>query len=688
MRLDFVEVCGFRGFRERTRINFGRGFTVISGRNGVGKSTIFDAVEFGLLGTINKYLVEKAAKESLSDYLWWRGEGRPASYYVRVGFIDDLGTPFTVTRSRETGADRTSAQIQQALCSGAAPDDALNQLCRTSILRDEWIAAHSVDLSDTDRFDLVRSALGPAEGTDYASKAKEVLSVAETSHENNTRVYEAARLQLTNALAQVAEARDTVARTGDVAAAIKVLTEIVPELDGQAEITAHLATGRSVLVSRRARLGVMGEAANQAKEILALREAFDSPDARKARDALKNWRATAATAKAEAERAAAQARHELDVEEQANAVATSLAALIEHGQKLGLHDDRCPLCAATLTIKQFEEGIALARTRLHGLASEIETLREKLAAAEEAAELSTAEFERADAENLIFQKEEEKLVAREQAHVELFEQHGLDLRFAKDPDGLELAIAKEREQLIELERALLTLESSQAVSRIATLEDRASTARLASEAASERVSQSGAALLSARSIQRAVRSLSGEIIDERLAQISPLLNELYERLRPHNKWRTIEYNIRGDVRRFLSLTVGVGLNPQFVFSSGQRRAAGLAFLLSVHLARSWTKWNSLLLDDPVQHIDDFRALHLTEVLAAFRLNKRQIICGVEDSSLADLLCRRLLSTSEQIGRRYDIDVSSDGASVIAEEADIPPMPVSVLRRGAGLQAVG
>src|SRR5579871_6263658 len=107
MRLDFIEVCGFRGFRDKLRINFGRGFTVITGRNGVGKSTIFDAVEFAVTGSIDKYSVEKAAKESLKDYLWWRGEGTPKSHYVTASFIADDGKPFTITRTREAGSDRS-----------------------------------------------------------------------------------------------------------------------------------------------------------------------------------------------------------------------------------------------------------------------------------------------------------------------------------------------------------------------------------------------------------------------------------------------------------------------------------------------------------------------------------------------------------------------------------------------------
>ena len=88
----------------------------------------------------------------------------------------------------------------------------------------------------------------------------------------------------------------------------------------------------------------------------------------------------------------------------------------------------------------------------------------------------------------------------------------------------------------------------------------------------------------------------------------------------------------------------------------------------------------MLLDDPVQHIGDFRALHLVEVLAAFRLDGRQIVCAVEDVALADLLCRRLLSTSDQFGRRYDVDIGPDGAAVIVAHSEIAPMPVGVLRR--------
>jgi DNA repair exonuclease SbcCD ATPase subunit len=686
VKLDFVEVCGFRGFREKVRVNFGSGFTVISGRNGVGKSTLCDAVEFALTGSIDKYAVEKAAQESLNDYLWWRGEGKPTDHYVTASFTRDDGETFAITRTRNSGADKTATQIEAALCHSIRPDDAVRQLCRTSIIRDEWIAALSLDLSETERFELVRSALGPIQGVDFGVKAKAVLKAIETANSVRQNAYVNARTQLTSALTQLSEAKEAITRAGDVSAAMQSLAAAIP--NGPEELLARLAAGRAALTEGRARLGAMGEAISQGREVLALRRAFDAPDAVQKRKAAQGRLDAATKSKAEAERVAADAERDLEVEERGNAIAASLAAIIEHGEKLGRHDEHCPLCAASRTNEEFAAGLAVARKRMEALGSGVAASRQRAATARQLVTQAIVELEEAQAAWTAIESERSRLTGREQAHLEIFERHGLEFRFVQDPDGLEQHLTTERDRLINLERALLTLEVSQSVAKIASLEDRVAAFRKDSDAVAAQVENSERALATAKTIDRGVRSISGEIIDERLAQISPLLNELYQRLRPHYDWRSIEYSIRGDVRRFLSLRVGDGLNPQFVFSSGQRRAAGLAFLLSVHLARAWTPWRTLLLDDPVQHIDDFRALHLIEVLAAFRLDGRQIVCAVEDPALADLLCRRLLSTSDAIGKRYDIDIGLDGATTIVSDTEVPPMPTGVLRSRAEISAMG
>lgn len=105
MRLDFVEICGFCGFRDVVWIIFGCGFMVIMGCNGVGKSMVCDVVEFVIMGFIDKYFVEKVVKESLSDYLWWCGEGVFEVYYVIVFFVDDDGKLFMIMWMWEVGCD-------------------------------------------------------------------------------------------------------------------------------------------------------------------------------------------------------------------------------------------------------------------------------------------------------------------------------------------------------------------------------------------------------------------------------------------------------------------------------------------------------------------------------------------------------------------------------------------------------
>lgn len=677
MRLDFIEVCGFRGFRDLVRINFGRGFTVITGRNGVGKSTLCDAVEFAITGSIDKYAVEKAAKESLSDYLWWRGEGVPKAHYVTVSFVDDDGKPFTITRTRESGADRSADEIQAALCGGPAPDNALRQLTRTSIIRDEWIAALSLDLTETERFDLVRSALGAIEGSEAGSRAKEVVAAAEAAHSKDEAAYEAARSRLADRLTQQSETQAALSRSGDVSSALQVIGAAAP--DAPPELTARLTAGRNALANGRARLVRMGEALRLGREVASAQVAYNTPKAVADREAASRAHEAAQRKHQAAQQAVSEAEQRLAREEEMDAIAASLSLLVEHGERLGLHEDHCPLCAAYRTPDEFAAGLAAARRRITSLASGVQAARDALATAKENARLPSLTFQAAAATVQTHADELRRLREQEAAHVDFYNQWGLEHRFIQDPDGLEQAISHERDRLIDLERALLVLEASQAVSRMSSIESNISALRAEIDKLAQAVSQSQNAVTAAREIERSVRRVSAEIIDERLAQISPLLNELYQRLRPHADWRTIDYSIRGDVRRFLSLKVGDGLNPQFVFSSGQRRAAGLAFLLSVHLARAWTPLRSLLLDDPVQHIDDFRALHLVEVLAALRLDGRQIICAVEDSALADLLCRRLVSTATEGGRRLDIDLGPLGATSVVTDQEIHPMPIGVLR---------
>jgi hypothetical protein len=94
----------------------------------------------------------------------------------------------------------------------------------------------------------------------------------------------------------------------------------------------------------------------------------------------------------------------------------------------------------------------------------------------------------------------------------------------------------------------------------------------------------------------------------------------------------------------------------------------------VNLSLAWSKWKTVLLDDPVQHVDDFRSIQLTEVMGQLIAGGRQIICAVEDAALADLLCRRLPINQQGDGKRVTLGPALDGSPTKLQEHDLSPLP--------------
>ncbi len=680
MRLEFVEMCGFRGFRDKVCIEFGAGFTVVSGRNGVGKSTICDAVEFALTGSINKYRVEKSDSETLSDYVWWRGEGRPKSHYVKLAIVDMDGKKGTVTRNRETGCDHNARELENILCSVPRPEDAIRLLCRTSIIRDELISALSVDMTERDRYNLVRSALGTAEGVDLADKARSVVSQAEALVRDREKEYARLRDRLESAISEISTVEAAATQAEGLGSARKVVAGMIKGAPNW--VGGQLKLAAKTMVQGRERARMMRELIERRAGLAKSRALVDSTEFTGGFDAAQRALEAADERRKAQSRALEEAQELMARQEDENQVAASLLQLVEHGRRAGLHESRCPLCAARVTVHEFQQGLDQASERAAELASGATVAFQALHDAQAEAAAAESLWLTARDELAVYEQRHQDYIDEATAYGELLRTLEVDSEFAEDLDRLARQAEEERDRLLELERAVATLEASQVVARIISSEDRRSRLQSEAEEAARELRRWEAALEDAKALERAVKRVNAEIIEERLAQISPLLNELYQRLRPHTDWRSIDYRIRGDVRRFLSLKVGDGLNPQFVLSSGQRRAVGLAFLLSIHMARRWAKWRTLILDDPVQHIDDFRSLHFVEILSAIRLDDRQIVCTVEDEALADLLCRRLSNRVQEGGRRYEIGVNAGGETVVLRDEYVVPLATRVFQQTA------
>jgi chromosome segregation protein len=676
MKLEFVEIAGFRGFREKTMFELAPGFTVLAGRNGAGKSTVLDAIDFALTGTLNRFSVKGARGGGLDEHIWWVGSGKAVAHYVSVGFIDEGGKRFEITRSRERGCNTEDDEMLKLLCKTELTEvTSLETLMQTTLIRDELIAALSLDLPEQARFATVRAAIGGMAGPDYSARTAAILSAANIEKNKHAERSRESERELGNLLTDLTEARSIAERSADVADALRVIESLPITVPN--DLAERVAEVRRFVAERRMAIRAIEEARLLAEQVVKERTVFSS-DAQAEIDV-----ARLAREKAFRENRYAQERMDLAArldaaEKEKDEFAARLAAILEHGAAVGLQDGHCPLCNSVVSVADFEMAIASARTRLAirgqelaASSSALTRARSTQSAAEKA--LATAEAHYAELEGRRVVIEHKLASVRE-----IYSRYGFDAP-PDDPKRAEELIFAEEERAVGVERALATLETSIAIDRVKALEVRIASLRARSELEAARLSAASRAVEAAHQIDTAARTVANQILTEQFGIVMPLLKELYKRLRPHAEWSEIESDFGGKVRGSLNFLVAGGHNPQFLFSSGQRRAAGLAFLLAVHMSRPWCRWRSLLLDDPVQHIDDYRALNLVEVLTAIRRTGQQVLVAVEDTALANLLSRRLRSASGDLGRLFELGMSKTGTAQIESEREVYPMPRSVLR---------
>jgi DNA repair exonuclease SbcCD ATPase subunit len=657
VKLAFVDLCGFRGYQRRLRIEFANRFTIIDGRNGVGKSTVFDAIEFALTGSLGKYDNATASGESAADYLWWTGEGpAPNEYYVEVGFREGE-EEISIRRTRLGKVDSLKiALITEKLCDPKlAPASPLNQLCASAIIRDEHITSLSLDLKETDRYALLRDALGANDSEHWISRSAQLVTLTKRRTASIQDEVTSANAEAAAAARRIDEVRANIVSEAVVAEAAERLRSFAntkqPADELPSPVRERIATVLAELQGLQDLRDRWSTVERERSRLDALSKALDAASLEKDAASKQLESLTSAKETTIASTFAAQAR--------------DLIALVTLGRQIGLRDGHCPLCAQEQSDGDYLHGLAAAETIAKGLD-------------EQAARAAEREQARRAAEARVgsARRDADVAASARATVVNLLEAFDRQRKAQDIPDGATIDhVAARMDQLRQrLEAAQKDLRIVETLRLSADLE-RAQRAEADAKnrlvRAQERFGRVRKAEMTAQALHDAARRAAGETLGRRLERVLPLMSELYRRLRPHPVWSDIEYSIRGDVRRFLKLQVGNDLNPQFLFSSGQRRATGLAFLLSVNLSLAWSRWSSIMLDDPVQHVDDFRAVHLVEVMAQLVTEGRQIICAVEDAALADLLCRRLPVDQPGEAKHITLGQDADGALAKLAERSLP-----------------
>lgn len=145
---------------------------------------------------------------------------------------------------------------------------------------------------------------------------------------------------------------------------------------------------------------------------------------------------------------------------------------------------------------------------------------------------------------------------------------------------------------------------------------------------------------------------SESFVSGRIASLQPILDQFYSAIDPHPTFRSVEmatrmYNgkhrldpIIRDEEHSISIS-----DPGRTLSTSQANALAVALFMSFNMGFSSSALESMILDDPLQNLDDIHLLGLVDLLRKVAPH-RQLLITTHDQAFASLLCRKLRPVKE------------------------------------------
>ena len=659
----WVEIEGFRGFNRRQRINLDASAVIVVGPNGTGKTSFFDAIQWLLLGSLerlekwrvrrndehiaNSYrasepAVVEAEIELQGQLIHLRRQGR-----YDVGLLEWQADGVT---ARGDDAER---KLSDALGARAGQD--MRGLLMTSALLQQDVVRAVLEDKPAERYRHLAALLGLDELGTFeveARKRAERLSSAGT----------AARQELRDAEARVEHLRGRVASqeqemqlAGDVRAARARVVERLSAQEATVRISPAPTTSADAALAQQFAETAgrqLAELLRAARDLDERRAAATPPDATEL--AARQQAVVAAKSVVEqAEREAVAANQRLA---DATARSTSLVALAAHA--IELLGDTCPVCGQDINEHDVRQHL---ERRIEGAEQDnLNTLRQAVAEREAAlAAASTALTEReaelapmAAAADLVKELDHDEQQWRHTMKaIALPEAAGLELvEFASirggDVAALERTVQALRVVWAGLGDLVAVLRSD--VSDAHLLDMRAQLRR--AEEAVQPLRQ--AAQLASKqeedgkTVHRAATRAVTAVTEKRFRRLAPTVQDIYWRLDPHPSFTTLDFDL--DVYRARGIaspvvrdtTESVTADPLLVFSSSQANVTALSYFLALGWAAGHQAVPFVLLDDPLQSMDDVNTLGFADLCRHIRRH-RQLVVSTHEARLGSLLTRKL-----------------------------------------------
>jgi len=711
MRLKSVTIEGFRGFSRRVTIDLDADVIILQGPNGVGKTSLLDAVLWALTGKIERF----------------EDRGSPISLYAREGIARvslNIGSNSqNVTVARSSDGERSSLRLTvgDQIVEGAPAEARLSEILLPQLRERTQSAAAMASVLTRGVYlqqDLVRQFIDTDKPSDRFQLISEVIGAGVVLELQGT--LEKSRLQWAKSTTAIRKDRlepleIQASRVDDQLTRL----ETAYSAEGfDARVTATLLYEDIVRAVGRSRISLdvppvtPGELDRLLKEIASERSSLER-EYTTIRSLLEENLRLRDSEREDVDRMESLEKLEKEKLVSLRQCEEQLSAIIEEQNNLQqrrlAEKDRlarlatmaqmamtelagpCPVCQQShdrettlLHLQSLIKNAADYRSdddstgvlnevnvRRNALTAELEDLRSKL---------RSARTRQQDAET----------------RQSLFQARLSDLGVANDEHISETLSAR----ATVLEQQIQTVASAQARGEDLTLQIvRLGEERRRSELEKEKIDLQ----TRIRSLQEEIsrlektHTLAGRIIDglrrasldvtrQQIEGLQPLFQRIYSRIDPHPTFRLTQITAAMERGKGL-LNAGVSDPDQGaavhdalpLLSSSQLNAFAVSLFLALNLGLPSLKLDLTMLDDPLQSLDSINLLGLVDVLRRFRQH-RQIIVSTHEPKLLGLLQRKMrpVREGERMLTMYFDSWTTDGPVFRSVSAGYEPDNLRVL----------
>ena len=673
MRLQSVVIEGFRGFVDRVEIDLAANVIIIYGPNGVGKTSLLDAVLWAITGRIDRF----------------PGKGDPVSLYAREGIarveltLVGAGQVVIITRAtdgtndtvrlREGGEELDGAVAESRLTDlllpqlrerVAAPMTLSNVITRSVYLQQDLVRQFIETDTPAERFSLVSEVIGAGavlELQQTLEKSRNQWSRSTNALRKETLDPLKSRLDKVNKELARLESEVAIGAT-DAREETGSLFRRAVELVGQTRLSVTDPPTSSSSLDRL--LKEIAAERSRVERVLLVTAALLDETTNLAASPLADSSQIEALGQREQDLGGEIARLDDAIETGLSALSQGRQRQIEDRNKLNraatlasiaLEDlgETCPVCEQTHDIQK-------TRARLQALIAASAAGPDDLRSKEKELEALNARRseKRREIEGIRIQlrdlhSSQQQMRTRQSnlrarlADIGIADEAGAAVQLAARKTTLQETVGALTELLRSGEQlSLIVVRLGEQHRRAELAKERDVLQARIAEASREIDSQDKTHALAGQIIE-GLRGASLEVTRKQVENVAPLFQRIYSRIDPHPTFRVTQI-VTGMERGKGLLNVGVSDPYQGddaheavpILSSSQLNSFAVSLFLALNLALPSLKLDLTMLDDPLQSLDSINLLGLVDVLRRFGAN-RQIIISTHEPRFLGLLQRKL-----------------------------------------------